>query len=114
MVGSWISNFRFSMEDEALIQNFKAFCNEVYKFPQEEREKIFKLVDNMSNISSINNTNETLKELCKQVFNILCDHDLWRVFLRILKNKKKYVDFRLIVTDGHYFFNRSDATISSE
>ncbi len=102
------------MEDEALIQNFKAFCNEVYKFPQEERMKIFKLVDNMSSISSINNTDEALKKLCKQVFNILCNHDLWLVFLRILKNKKKYGYFKLIVTDGHYFFNRSDDIISSE
>ena len=104
MVGSWISNYCVYMEDKALIQNFKAFCNEVYKFPPEEREKIFKLVDNMSGISSINNTDEALKELCKQVYNILCDHDLWRIFLRILKNAKKYGDFRLIVTDGHFFY----------
>lgn len=92
------------MENEALIQNFKAFCSEVYKFPSEEREKIFKLLDNMSNISSVNNTDEKLKELCKQVYNILCDHDLWRVFLRILKSAKKYGDFSLIVTDGYFFY----------
>lgn len=57
----------------------------------------------MSSIPSINNTDETLKELCKQFYKILCDHDLWLVFLRLLRNAKKYGDYRLIVTDGHFF-----------
>lgn len=90
------------MDNEALIRNFKAICNEVYKFSVDEKSIIFRLIDSLSCLSSINNTDEEKKILCKKVYNILCDHDLWNVFTRILKNEKVYGYFRLIVTDGQY------------
>lgn len=90
------------MDNEALIRNFKAICNEVYKFSVEEKGIIFQMIDSSSCLSSINNTDEGIKILCKKVYNILCDHDLWNVFTRILKNEKVYGYFRLIVTDGQY------------
>lgn len=102
------------MDNEVLKENFKAFCCEVYKFSDEERDAIFKMIENVSGISTISNTDKEIIELCKKVYNILCDHDLWRVFIRILMNEKKFGYYRLIVTDGHDFYNGYIGINSSE
>lgn len=91
------------MDNDALIQNFKGLCNEVCKISPEEKEKIFKLLDRIPEISTISDTEDGLIDLCKQVDVLLYKYDLLQNFMSILKNNYKFVHYKLIVSDGQLF-----------
>ena len=92
------------MDNKELIQNFMGLCKEIYKIPNSDYKTIIFLIDNIEKISNNDLTDKIVKEHCKEVYCILRDHDLWPIFIRILKNANKYVAYRIIVNDGRYYF----------
>lgn len=88
------------MDNLELIETFKGLCREIYKIQDADYKTIFYLIDKVDKISTIDLTDQIVKEHCKRTYYILRDHDLWPLFARILKNANKYANYKLIITDG--------------